>query len=91
MIIGFGFGSPLTALFMLVITGFLSYFLYKWLRELGSEKRSLINLEDREGLKEKRREYYFEQRRKAREMIGKYDLSDEEIENIIEKELEKET
>lgn len=85
MIIGFGFGSPLIALLMLLITGFGSYYLFKFFR--GSSRRS-PNWEDREELKEQRRQYYYEQRRRARELIENYDLSDEEIEEIVEKEIE---
>lgn len=85
MIIGFGFGSPLIALFMLLLTGFGSYFLFKFLRD--SNRRS-PSREDREEFKEQRRQYYYERRQKAREMIDRYDLSDEEIEEIVEKEIE---
>jgi hypothetical protein len=35
--------------------------------------------------KARRRDYYYEQREKAREMFEKYNLSDEEIERIIER------
>jgi Mor family transcriptional regulator len=84
MIIGFGFGSPFTAFLMLIITGFISYFLVKFIRSLN---RKSFYLEDKEVTKEKRREYYYDQRRKAKELMDKYDLTNEEIERIIEEEL----
>lgn len=86
MIIGFGFGSPFTALLMLIITGIISYFFIRFIKSLNQKP---LNWEDREEQKEKRREYYYDQRRKAKEMIEKYDLTNEEIERIIEEEHER--
>ena len=87
MIIGFGFGSPLMALIMLFITGFISYNLYKFFRNKRTYYSPWEEDQDIEELKERRREYYYRQRQKAREMMDKYNLSDEEIEKIIEEEL----
>jgi hypothetical protein len=41
MIIGFGFGSPLMALIMLLVTGFLSYSIYKALRGAGAQMEDI--------------------------------------------------
>ncbi|GMA49634.1 hypothetical protein GCM10025857_09910 [Alicyclobacillus contaminans] len=81
MIIGFGFGNPLTALVMLLATSAISYGLYRWfsgrrVREESPERR-------REAL----RRYYREQRELARRMASEFDISDEEIERRIEEEL----
>ncbi|NLO97907.1 MAG: hypothetical protein GX091_07555, partial [Peptococcaceae bacterium] len=56
MIIGFGFGSPLTALLMLVVTGFLSYYFFKALKRLryGREEYPPYYLEDKEELKRRK-------------------------------------
>lgn len=90
MIIGFGFGSPLVALLMLVVTGFMSYFLFKFLKNVNrSSWREEPAETDIEREKEIRRQYYYEQRKKAREMLEKYDLTDEEIEEIVEQEFTK--
>lgn len=86
MIIGFGFGSPLIALLMLIITGFLSYSFFKMFRKSPREFTGQEQLEDVKSLKEKRRKYYYEQRQNARELMGRYDLTDEEIEKKVEEE-----
>jgi len=95
MIIGFGFGSPLMALLMLLVTGFLSYSIYKafrnrrWRSEQDNPYREdfLPDYEaDREERKRKRRAYYYEQRERARELMRRYDLTDEEIERRVEEE-----
>jgi len=88
MIIGFGFGSPLTALLMLVVTGFLSYYFFKALKRLryGREEYPPYYLEDKEELKRRKREFYYEQRQRARDMMREYDLTDEEIERRLEEE-----
>lgn len=86
MIIGFGFGNLWTTLIMLLITGTLSYFLFRFLNG-GRTRRFREDSEDRDRLKKQRREYYHQQREKARAMQEKYNLSDEEIERIIEEEL----
>lgn len=45
------------------------------------------NNEYTEDYKEKRRQYYYEQRERARKLMDEFDLSDEEIEKKIEEEL----
>ncbi|MCL1852583.1 MAG: DUF4229 domain-containing protein [Peptococcaceae bacterium] len=76
MFIGFGFGSPLTALLMLLITGAGSYFLFRALRR---HRKNAVS-------REQRRCYFYEQRETARRMSKKYDLSDEEIERRLDEE-----
>lgn len=85
MIIGFGFGSPLMALLMLLATSFISYSLYKWYlaRKQGQ------GYEDEEARREALRRYYREQRDRARQTMKEYDLTDEEIERRIDEELKK--
>ncbi|NLI90882.1 MAG: hypothetical protein GX434_01375 [Peptococcaceae bacterium] len=86
MIIGFGFGSFYSALIMLLVTSFLSYFLFKFLR--GRKQDSYWNEpHDFEEMKNRRRDYYYGQRQKAHEMMDQFDLSDEEIEKRIEEEM----
>jgi hypothetical protein len=89
MIIGFGFGNFTTALLMLLITSFLSYSLFRALGRRQS-RGNWNEPEDAARIRQRRREYYYEQRRKAREMTEKYDLSDAEIEKIIAEELDSE-
>ncbi|MGI5902003.1 MAG: hypothetical protein ACOX7U_05960 [Desulfitobacteriia bacterium] len=96
MIIGFGFGSPLVALMMLVVTGALSYFLFKILSRYRMEnnwgdyyQRDRL-LTEQENYVQRRREYYYKQREMARRMMEKYDLTDEEIEEKIKEEINKE-
>jgi heme-degrading monooxygenase HmoA len=86
MIIGFGFGSPLVALLMLLVTGFISYNIYKYLKNRKTNYSAWEENQDWEEYKNSRREYYYRQRQKARQMMDKYNLSDEEIEEVIEKE-----
>jgi hypothetical protein len=74
------------ALIMLVITGFISYNIYKYLRNRQSNYPPWQEDQNREEYKERRREYYYKQRQKARQMMDQYDLSDEEIERLIEEE-----
>jgi hypothetical protein len=82
MIIGFGFGSPLTSLLMLLATSLISYSLYKWFQ---SRKRDDPREEER--TREALRRYYYEQRERARQMMREFDLTDEEIERKVEEEL----
>ncbi|NLL51095.1 MAG: hypothetical protein GX248_00110 [Peptococcaceae bacterium] len=89
MIIGFGFGSPLTALLMLIVTGFLSYSIFKALKGRRDERERYPGqhyLEDKEELKNKKREFYYEQRQRAWDMMREYNLTDEEIEKRVEDE-----
>lgn len=78
--IGFGFGSPLVSLLMLLATSLISYGLYK----LVTKSRRPRNLESR---REELRRYYREQRELARRLSREFDLSDEEIEEKITEEL----
>jgi len=81
MIIGFGFGSPLQAILMLLLTSLISYLIFKNFRE--RKRRNADPYEERERL----RQYYYEQRERAREYARQYDLTDEEIERRIDEEL----
>lgn len=83
MIIGFGFGGPLTALLMLAITSVISYMFY---RKVIKSKDNYYAEGDR---REQLREYYYRQRDRARELTREYDLTDEEIEQRIDEELQK--
>lgn len=83
LIIGVGFGSPLTAIIMFLVTSILSYTIYKMITGKSQEHNSW---EDIEAAKQRKRKYYYAQREKAREMIKKFDLTDEEIENKIKEE-----
>jgi len=91
MIIGFGFGSPLTALIMLLLTGLITYRISKAIKKWRSTNRQQAYSDeqkfDPDEYKRKKRDYYFEQREWARDMMKKYDLTDEEIERKIENEL----
>ncbi|UWG98775.1 hypothetical protein LPY66_08280 [Dehalobacter sp. DCM] len=97
MIIGFGFGSPLMALLMLIITASLSYFIFKAIRgrQVNHDGRfhgdyiDVYPEQNTEEVKAQMRDYYQEQRRHAREMMREYDLTDEEIEKRIEQEMKK--
>jgi hypothetical protein len=84
MIIGFGFGSPLTSLLMLLATSLISYSIFKWIQ---SRKRD--DALDEEARREALRRYYREQRERARQMMQEYDLTDEEIERRIDEELKR--
>ncbi|CAM3699588.1 hypothetical protein [Alicyclobacillus pomorum] len=81
MIIGFGFGSPLTALLMLILTSAVSYGLFRWIRNSRWDRTPP------EQRREQLRRYYYEQRELARRMAREFDLSDEEIEQKIDDEL----
>ncbi len=88
MIIGFGFGNLFTSLIMLLITGSLSYLLFRSLNNRKSDHDYTYDSDqDIEMLRKKKRRYYYEQRQRAWEMNEKYDLTDEEIERRIEQEL----
>ncbi|MGI6449584.1 MAG: hypothetical protein ACOX3R_04565 [Desulfitobacteriia bacterium] len=87
MIIGFGLGSPLVALLMFLVTGFISYNIYKYFKSRKTNYSAWEENQDWEEYRERRREYYYKQRQKARQMMDKYNLSDDEIEEIIEKEI----
>jgi hypothetical protein len=78
MVLGFGFGSPLTSILMLIGTSLLSYFVF---RVLNRNKNSGKNLS-----RDELRQYYYEQRRRARDFSAKFDLTDEEIEKKIDNE-----
>lgn len=80
MIIGFGFGSPLESLLMLILTSILSYSLYRAWRNLTGKNS------DRFDEREQRRAFYIEQRERAREMMREWDLTDEEIERRLDRE-----
>ncbi|ACL20687.1 hypothetical protein [Desulfitobacterium hafniense] len=82
MVIGFGFGSPLQSLLMLLLTSLLSYVIFKNLRRRRQE--NLDPDEERERL----RQYYYEQRQRARDYAREFDLSDEEIERRLDEELD---
>ncbi|QSO50405.1 hypothetical protein JZ785_15790 [Alicyclobacillus curvatus] len=79
LIIGFGFGSPLTAILMLLATSAISYFIWRLFRGQGRG----LNRPTRAQL----RRYYEEQRVRARELSREFDISDEEIERRIDEEL----
>ncbi|MCF8564018.1 hypothetical protein LLE49_04610 [Alicyclobacillus tolerans] len=82
MLIGFGFGSPLVSLLMLLATSLLSYAIY---RAFAAARKPKTREERREAL----RRYYYEQRQLARRMMREFDLTDEEIEQKIEDELDR--
>lgn len=84
MIIGIGFGSPLVAFLMLIVTGSISYLIYRGIRNsLASSDRDISD----EDMREERRQHYRQQREKAYKMMEEFDLTDEEIERRVEKEL----
>lgn len=83
MIIGFGFGDPIQSILMLLLTSFISYALFRGLRNLGRKKQNPI-IE-----REKRKQYYYEQRQLAREYAREFNLTDEEIERRLDKEFRK--
>lgn len=76
MIFGFGFGSPLISIVMLIVTSLISYGIFR----ITTGRR-------RKPSREELRRYYHEQRRIARKMSREYDLTDEEIERRIDDEL----
>jgi hypothetical protein len=77
MLIGFGFGSPMVSILMLIVTSALSYLIFRSMRQKLA-KRTMTRAE--------RRQYYYEQRRRASEFAREYDLTDEEIERKIDEE-----
>lgn len=80
MIIGFGFGDPIQSILMLLLTSLISYTIFKSLRNIGSRKQGpLIE-------REKRKQYYYEQRQRAKEYAREFDLTDEEIERRLDEE-----
>jgi ribosomal protein S4 len=83
LIIGFGFGSPLIALTMLIITSIISYSLFKAYRSkrYGGEYDGEYHYNERE----QRRAYYRQMREEARR-LKQYDLTDEEIERKLDEE-----
>jgi hypothetical protein len=81
MIIGFGFGDPLTSFFMLILTSVLSYMLFR------AFKRSKDNPLNEQNKREQLKEYYVVHRERAREMMREFDLTDEEIERRVEEEM----
>ena len=83
MIIGVGFGDPFTSLLMLLGTSILSYMIFRALK--GS--RNFGKGEERE--REKLRDYYVMQRARAQEMMKEFNLTDDEIEQRVERELRK--
>jgi hypothetical protein len=83
VIIGFGFGSPLVSLLMLIATSLLSYGIW---RLVSGRRRP----RDPEARREELRRYYYEQRELARRMMREFDLTDEEIERRIDEELNSE-
>ncbi|WDL99035.1 hypothetical protein [Alicyclobacillus sp. ALC3] len=80
MIIGFGFGNPLVSLLMLLVTGTLSYLIYRATarRRGGTPPRPT---------RAQMRQYYYEQRRRAQQFSNEYNLTDEEIERRIDEKL----
>lgn len=83
MIIGFGFGDPITSILMLLLTSLLSYTIFKNIRDF---KRRNLDLEEE---RERRRQFYYQERERAREYARRYDLSDEEIEEKLDEEFGK--
>lgn len=77
MIVGFGFGSPLVSILMLIGTSAVSYLIYRWMRRRTRSAPTRAAL----------REFYYEQRRRARDFSAQYDLTDEEIERRIDEDL----
>ncbi|NMA68736.1 MAG: hypothetical protein GX958_04885 [Desulfitobacterium sp.] len=80
MIIGFGFGDPITSILMLILTSLLSYTIFKNIRNY--KRRNLDPEEERE----RRRQFYYQERERAREYARQYDLTDEEIEEKLDEE-----
>ena len=77
MIIGFGFGGLWMSLLMLAGTSLLSYGVF---RLASGRRRPDAGPPDRSQLRAR----FYEQRRRARELSGQYDLTDEEIERRID-------
>jgi len=69
----------------LIVTSVLSFYIFKLFKK--REKYDIdFDFDERE-YRERRREFYYNQRQRAREMAKKYDLTDEEIERIIDEEI----
>lgn len=83
MILGFGFGDPLQSILMLIVTSLLSYAIFRSFHNAGRRKQDPV-LE-----REKRKQFYYEQRARAREFAREYDLTDEEIERRLDEEFRK--
>ena len=79
MIIGFGFGNPVISILMLIATSLISYWIFRLFARKSSSNPKLSRTE--------LRQYYYEQRRRARELSSQFDLTDEEIEAKINREL----
>ena len=80
MIIGFGFGSPLESILMLLVTSLLSYTLYK---SFKTAKKGHRSSEEERAM---RRAYYLEQRERVQKLRREFDLTDEEIEKRLDEE-----
>lgn len=78
MILGFGFGSPLVSILMLIGTSLLSYLIFR-VANRNSRKRQPTRAE--------LRQWYYEQRRRAQAFSEQFDLTDEQIERKIADEL----
>lgn len=87
MIIGFGFGSPLAAFIMLIITALISYTIYGLIRNHFRDRSTEDGGLDVADYRESRKEYYRQQRNRAYRMLEEYDLTDDEIERKIDEEL----
>lgn len=79
MILGFGFGSPLVSILMLIGTSLLSYLIFRAFSRSARTKNRPTRAE--------MRQYYYEQRRRAREFSAQFDVTDEEIERRIDEEI----
>jgi hypothetical protein len=79
VIIGFGFGSPLTAILMLIGTSLLSYLVFRLFAKSSRQ--------DKQPTRAELRQYYYEQRRRVRELAEQFDLTDEQIEQKINEQL----
>jgi hypothetical protein len=84
VLIGFGFGSPLVSILMLIGTSLLSYLIFQSFHR-KNRKDQQKPIPTRTEL----RQYYYEQRRLARELSRQFDLTDEEIEEKIDEEISK--
>lgn len=80
MIIGFGFGDPIQSILMLLLTSLISFVIYRNLRNIKRKHQDPF-LE-----REKRKQYYYEQRERAREYAREFDLTDEDIERRLDEE-----
>lgn len=80
MIIGFGFGNPIQSILMLILTSLVSYVVFKNIRSM--KRRN----EDPSLEREKRKQYYYGQRQRAREYAREFDVTDEDIERRLDEE-----